>query len=84
MGGHFHPEFAQRADSLLNNADYDLLENNCEHFATWCVTGEKESNQVDRFLTVAGSAILGITTAGIATLASKNSKKNSSARIRRL
>lgn len=25
---------------------YDLLDNNCEHFATWCVTGRKLSLQV--------------------------------------
>ena len=28
---------------------YNLLENNCEHFATWCVTGQKLSVQVGKF-----------------------------------
>jgi hypothetical protein len=25
---------------------YDFLDNNCEHFAIWCATGLKTSNQV--------------------------------------
>ena len=39
--------------SLRNNIGlseswrYDLLENNCEHFALWCKTGISESRQVD-------------------------------------
>ena len=28
-----------RATSRLGEADYDLFENNCEHFAVWCKTG---------------------------------------------
>lgn len=28
---------------------YDLLNNNCEHFATFCVTGKKSSMQVSKF-----------------------------------
>ena len=28
---------------------YNLFENNCEHFATWCVTGQKLSVQVGKF-----------------------------------
>lgn len=27
---------------------YDLLDNNCEHFATFCVTGQKSSRQVSK------------------------------------
>lgn len=37
----------QRAESQLNTAGYNLFENNCEHFATWCKTGNKKSQQVE-------------------------------------
>lgn len=36
----------QRALSKVGNAHYDLLSNNCEHFARWCVTGHHRSEQV--------------------------------------
>ncbi|MFT7633012.1 MAG: hypothetical protein ACI87E_004067 [Mariniblastus sp.] len=35
-----------RAKSRLGETGYDLAENNCEHFACWCRTGEHESRQV--------------------------------------
>jgi hypothetical protein len=37
----------QRALSRLGESDYDLWENNCEHFAVWCKTGRARSMQVD-------------------------------------
>ena len=33
--------------SKLGEGDYNLLYNNCEHFANLCVFGKKESKQVD-------------------------------------
>ncbi|VDI08193.1 Hypothetical predicted protein [Mytilus galloprovincialis] len=48
-------ETAQRArdfvagDGTSGKYDYDLLDNNCEHFATYCVTGRKFSIQVTKF-----------------------------------
>jgi Lecithin retinol acyltransferase len=36
----------QRAMSRLGHRDYELFHNNCEHFATWCITGKAESRQV--------------------------------------
>ncbi len=36
----------QRALSKVGEARYDLLSNNCEHFARWCVTGSHRSEQV--------------------------------------
>jgi hypothetical protein len=41
-------EAVARAESLLGNGqyEYDLLANNCEHLATWCVAGEHSSAQV--------------------------------------
>lgn len=35
-----------RAESRLGEAQYDLVFNNCEHFARWCVTGDHRSEQV--------------------------------------
>ena len=34
-----------RAQSRLGENVYNVLDNNCEHFATWCVTGEDRSDQ---------------------------------------
>lgn len=39
----------QRAESRLGERKYDLLTNNCEHFATWCKTGRNESVQINSF-----------------------------------
>lgn len=35
-----------RARSKLEERDYNLFVNNCEHFARWCKTGKKASAQV--------------------------------------
>ena len=35
-----------RAKALIGTREYDLLDNNCEHFAIWCKTGVKKSTQV--------------------------------------
>lgn len=35
-----------RAESRLGENAYDLFDNNCEHFATWCKTGIHTSEQV--------------------------------------
>lgn len=39
----------QRAESRLGEQQYDLLTNNCEHFANWCKTGRNESEQLAGF-----------------------------------
>jgi hypothetical protein len=36
----------ERAESRLGERRYDLLTNNCEHFANWCKTGRNESQQI--------------------------------------
>jgi hypothetical protein len=58
-----------RAKSKLGSKDYNLVTNNCEHFATWCCTGRTASEQVRTVssLTTSGAAAaasLG-TTAGV-------------------
>ena len=51
-----HPEASpvgvtlRRAMGRLGEQDYNLLFNNCEHFATWCKTGRHRSNQVNSVL----------------------------------
>ena len=49
--GHAHSSPARvtlrRAMSRLGEQNYNLLFNNCEHFATWCKTGRHRSVQVD-------------------------------------
>lgn len=42
----------KRAESRLGEAQYNLLFNNCEHFANWCVTGVSHSQQIINFLPV--------------------------------
>ena len=44
----FEPdEVIARAKSRLGERSYDLWDNNCEHFATWCRSDERESPQID-------------------------------------
>ncbi len=46
----FIPEdVVRRAESRLGETQYNLLSNNCEHFATWCKIGVSESRQLARF-----------------------------------
>ncbi|WP_373479327.1 lecithin retinol acyltransferase family protein [Geminocystis sp.] len=40
----------KRAFSRLGENQYNLLFNNCEHFATWCKTGVSESQQIKDFI----------------------------------
>lgn len=41
-------ETIERALSRLGEKGYDFAANNCDHFATWCKTGEHRSLQVDK------------------------------------
>ncbi|MEA5535729.1 lecithin retinol acyltransferase family protein [Crocosphaera sp. XPORK-15E] len=41
-----------RAKSRLGEKKYNLLFNNCEHFATWCKTGINYSKQIQEFIPV--------------------------------
>ncbi|WP_069789559.1 lecithin retinol acyltransferase family protein [Cyanobacterium sp. IPPAS B-1200] len=50
-GFSFIPDIViERAFSRLGEKKYNLLFNNCEHFATWCKTGINESKQVQDFI----------------------------------
>ena len=47
----FIPEVViRRAESRLGEQKYNLLFNNCEHFANWCKTGVNYSQQVADFI----------------------------------
>ncbi|XP_048741349.2 uncharacterized protein LOC125655199 isoform X2 [Ostrea edulis] len=46
-------KFINEADPNRKNFDYHLLGNNCEHFATFCVTGKRFSIQVRKFVMIA-------------------------------
>ena len=37
----------QLAEQSIGESDYNLLDNNCEHFANFCIFGIKKSKQVD-------------------------------------
>jgi len=68
-------ETIARANSLLGEADYNALINNCEHFATWCKTGHSFSVQeIAAEVSIAagvGLVALSIAAGAIAILARK-------------
>jgi hypothetical protein len=45
-GGHGPEDIVARAMSRLGEGNYNLIFNNCQHFARWCATGDHESQQV--------------------------------------
>ena len=49
-------EVIEKARSAVGNSDYNLVFNNCEHFATWCMEGTMRSGQVDTTMTIGASA----------------------------
>ena len=48
--GYIPDAVVERAESRLGEQEYNLLFNNCEHFASWCKTGVSDSRQVRNFL----------------------------------
>lgn len=53
--GYSPEETVQRARSRLNEKDYNFTLNNCDHFATWCKTGEHLSLQVNQIKKIMSS-----------------------------
>ena len=43
-------ETVRRARSKLGESEYNLIFNNCEHFAIWCKTGVSKFEQVDEII----------------------------------
>ncbi|XP_071126695.1 phospholipase A and acyltransferase 2-like [Mytilus edulis] len=56
-------DIVERALSRIGPNAYNVLWNNCEHFASWCRYDKKRSAQVDKALTVA-SIVGGIVVVG--------------------
>lgn len=57
-------ETIRRAKERLGEEKYNLVTNNCEHFAMWCKTGDSVSSQVKqivRFAVASGVTGLGLT-----------------------
>lgn len=52
-------ETVERARSKLGEKKYNLLVNNCEHFAIWCKTGISESRQIDGLLEATSATQIG-------------------------
>jgi hypothetical protein len=50
--GYSAEETLRRARGRIGERGYDFTANNCDHFATWCKTGEHHSLQVDEAKTV--------------------------------
>lgn len=50
-------EVVKRALSMLWNGGYNFIFNNCEHFARYCKTGEKKSEQVKDAAYTSGAAV---------------------------
>ncbi len=67
-------EIVERALSQLGRRGYNLLYDNCEHFARWCVTGKAHSVQVSTAAQRCGAAAAKVATLGAAMLAKKSVK----------
>ena len=71
-------EIVARAMRHLNREGYCPVVDNCEHFATWCATGERRSRQVDavmagvgRFATAAATVLVARSAVGLAARAAR-------------
>jgi hypothetical protein len=53
-------EAVRRAESMVGTTGYHLISNNCEHLASWCVTGTAESRQVERVSATGGTATVAL------------------------
>ncbi len=53
-------KIVERATRRLGESDYNLLFNNCEHFAYWCFYNVNSSNQINRSCQVLGGPIRGV------------------------
>lgn len=45
-------ETVRRAKRKLGEKEYNIITNNCEHFAIWCKTGIEESHQVEELVSI--------------------------------
>lgn len=52
---HAPSDVVRRARARVGEAGYNLMFNNCEHFARWCKLGERRSEQVDDAVAALGA-----------------------------
>jgi hypothetical protein len=64
-GNHDPDAVIARALSQLGEGNYHLLFNNCQHFARWCATGDRVSEQVDAAAATAGTAVAPVVAASM-------------------
>jgi hypothetical protein len=64
-GNHDPDAIIARALSQLGEGDYHLLFNNCQHFARWCATGDRVSEQVDAAAATASTAVTPVAAASV-------------------
>jgi len=74
-------EIVTRARSRIGKRDYDLFENNCEHFANWCRSGQNESHQVNVSETFVRQSAAVCTKPLIGKLALSTVSKSASTRV---
>ncbi len=67
-------EVMSTAESLIGAKSYHPLFNNCEHFATFCMTGRKDSRQARRALKAAATAAT-VALMGVQVVAVKAAKR---------
>ena len=65
-------ETIKRAHSRLGEKNYNLIFNNCEHFAVWCKTGISDSAQVHQAVTAAVVISIGAIVAGVLKMLSRD------------
>lgn len=53
-------QILRNAESRLGETNYSLVRNNCEHVATWSVTGRRSSRQVRNWAVAAPGAIFSL------------------------
>lgn len=53
-------EIKKRALDYKGKKNYNLVTRNCEHFATWCVFGKKESINAEAGIVIAATGAIGV------------------------
>ena len=69
-------EIVRNALARIGRIGYNLLFENCEHFASWCRYGLSKSEQVDNLLTAAAVTTALVATGAIAYGLSRGSKNS--------
>lgn len=70
-------EVVQRAYSRIGEDDYNIIFNNCEGFACWCITGKNESRQVQ----TASETVSSIALAHAAHVAMQNTTRETARQL---